>query len=572
MIQILVYLVRQIFSIINSKVMKVSLFLFFLVLTVSCKSYFNNSSDTYKKTDTLVNLWHHKDSFLDSIYGISLEKWYNEKPKKINREIIVATLDGQIDLNHEDLQGQLWINEDEIPNNGIDDDNNGYVDDINGWNFIGIGDGDTQAFSNFEYVRFINKYREEFENSDSIKNQNNSLYQEYQKALKVYERTNKYYRNYLKIEGMLISAYYPAKDTLKHYFPKEDYTAKQLDSLYQLHKIDDKTFRDRIKENDTCRSFPDLIFYMKTIKEFRYTIELMENSSRHKDSIVNKLLNFEYNDRARIKNGSLEKGYGNNKLDSNLRLKKHNTEVSSIIAANRDNNKGVKGFHNNIKLMTLNISPFGDEFDKDIANAIYYAVDNGAKVINMSSGKEFSLEHERVARALIYANKKNVLIVHSAGNSSTDIDKELYYPIDCSKTKNVEIVDNFINVGSISKRIDSTIISDYSNYGRKNVDLFAPGEEIYLAIPDNQYEFDSGTSFATPMVSGTAALIWLYYPNLTVQEVKNIILESGVTIDKMVVKPGTKNEMVHFSELCKTGKVLNTYNAMKMAAEMSKKK
>ena len=161
----------------------------------------------------------------------------------------------------------------------------------------------------------------------------------------------------------------------------------------------------------------------------------MENSSRHKDSIVHKLLNFEYNDRAKIKNGSLEKGYGNNKLDSDHRLKKHNTKVSSIIAANRDNNKGVKGFHNNIKLMTLNISPFGDEFDKDIANAIYYAVDNGAKVFNMSFGKELSLEQEWVTEAFKYAEKHNLLLVHGSGNVRFDVDKNPYYPSDYDYNK-----------------------------------------------------------------------------------------------------------------------------------------
>jgi cell wall-associated protease len=224
--------------------------------------------------------------------------------------------------------------------------------------------------------------------------------------------------------------------------------------------------------------------------------------------------------------------------------------------------------------MPLSISASGDEYDKDIAMAIYYAVDNGAKIINMSFGKEFSLKQEWVSEAFKYAEKNNVLLVHGSGNNRFNVDENPYYPsdIDYLHDTKKELVSNFINVGSISKRTDSTMVSPFSDYGKQNVDLFAPGEEIYVAKPNNEYGYDSGTSLAAPMVSGTAALIWLYYPKLTVQEVKNIILESGGTIDKMVIKPGTKDEMVPFSELSKTGKILNTYNAMKMAEEVSKKK
>ena len=261
-------------------------------------------------------------------------------------------------------------------------------------------------------------------------------------------------------------------------------------------------------------------------------------------------------------------------MNSHDILRKHSTEVSSIIAANRNNNIGVNGFHQNIKIMPISISCYGDEHDTDIANAIYYAVDNGAKVINMSFGKEFSLKQELVTEAFKYAEKNNVLVVHSSGNDNYTIDQNPYYPadVDYLLNENIELVGNFINVGSISKRADSTMVSSFSNYGKQNVDIFAPGEEIYVALPDNQYRFDYGTSLAAPMVSGTAALIWLYYPELTVQEVKKIILESGVTMYKRVVKPGTTNEMVHFSELCKSGKILNTYNAMKMAEKISKEK
>uniref|UniRef100_UPI004048A13F S8 family peptidase n=2 Tax=Flavobacterium sp. TaxID=239 RepID=UPI004048A13F len=548
--------------------MKVSVFLFFLVLTVSCKSYFNNSSDTYKKTDTLVNLWHHKDSFLDSIYGISLEKWYNEKPKKINREIIVATLDGQIDLNHEDLQGQFWVNKNEVTNNGIDDDNNGYIDDVNGWNFVGKPNGGYYIYGNFESVRILK--------SSDKKYSTDSLFAKEKARAEL--STNSKIEHYKRGEKTmkLFDAFYEViNDSLMRYFPNGKYTYNQLDSLYNIKKINDKSFAAR--RNNLDSDIGALVFYKMSMINFRLdSRKIINDRVAEMDSILYRNLGLDFNERKYIGDNPeiLEKGYGNSKLNEAKNLRKHNTEVSSIIGANRSNNIGTKGFHKNIKIMPLNISTSGDEHDKDIAMAIRYAVDNGAKVINMSFGKEFSLHLEWVQEAFKYAEEHNVLLVHSSGNNNFNVDDNPFYPNDVEFLKNnkEEVVQNFINVGSMSKRVDSTMVSSFSNYGKNNVDLFAPGEDIYVAIPDNQYKYDSGTSLAAPMVSGTAALIWLYYPNLTVQEVKNIILESGVTIDKMVVKPGTKNEMVHFSELCKTGKVLNTYNAMKMAKELSKKK
>lgn len=268
----------------------------------------------------------------------------------------------------------------------------------------------------------------------------------------------------------------------------------------------------------------------------------------------------------------LEKGYGNNRNGSYRRFQSHSTKVSGIIAGNRENNIGVKGFSDNIKIMPLNISPSGDEHDKDIAMAIRYAVDNGAKIINMSFGKQFSLRKDWVNEAIKYAELKNVLIIHSAGNTAKNIDENLAYPNDVNLSNNDEICSNFINVGSITKKTDSTFVSKTSNYGKKNVDLFAPGDQIYTAIPENKYEFDSGTSLAAPMVSGTAALIWLYYPKLTASEVKQVILDSGTAYDIDVLIPGGKGKKTKFSELSKSGKVLNVYNAMKMAEEMSSKK
>ena len=547
--------------------MRIILFLF--VILTSCKSLQQNDSKSLDK-------WHLEES----LNGIALEKWYKENFKEPNNQIIVATLDTQIDLNHEDLKSQIWVNKKEIPNNGIDDDNNGYIDDINGWNFLGTKSGNYIVWANFEYVRFIRKWQSTFEGKKKEDIEKKDLYNFwlYDWAVRMFEYNIKSYEFKQKSYDYDISIYSKARDTLKYYFPKEDYDYNQLASLYNKIKgKDNRTYHDMLMNNDN--DFLALVYsFYSNYASNIIGLETLLDKKIQTDSILNKNLNLAYNERIFIDDNpdTLEVGYGHHNINLKINgirsINTHNTEVSSVIASIRSNNKGIDGFSNNIKIMPLTISASGDEHDKDIANAIYYAVDNGAKVINMSFGKEFSLHKDWVFDAIKYAEKKKVLLVHCSGNNSKNIDKYHYYPNDVAYNKLPEVTNNFINVGSVSKRTDSTMVTPFSNYGKNNVDIFAPGEEIYVAIPDNKYKYDSGTSLAAPMVSGTAALIWLYYPNLTVAEVKNIILESGVTIDKMVIKPGTKDEMVHFSELCKTGKILNTYNAMKMAEEVSKRK
>ena len=517
---------------------------------------------------------------MDSIPGISLDKWHNEyNGNSTARSITVAVIDTQLDIEHEDLKNQIWINKKEIRNNKIDDDKNGYVDDVNGWNFLGTKSGNYVVWANFEYVRFIRKWKPFFDKVEEqdIAIENLNAFKTYKWSLSLLDYYQKYYATFSSSFGFLAKLYPKAKDTLKNYFPKEDYNLSQLDSMYNKYKLNDKTFQERQKDND--EDFGALIEYVSVAHSYNSkSLQDLKDKLIQYDSIFNKNLNLEYNERKLLGDNefSLEKDYGNNKVNAKIdgirSFNTHNTKVSGIIASNRKNKIGTKGFSNKIKIMPLAISPSGDEHDKDIANAIYYAVDNGAKIINMSFGKEFSLEKKWVDEAIKYAEQKNVLIVHSSGNDAFNTNNYPNFPDDYDNERKEEISNNFITVGSISSKLDSTLISSFSNYGILSVDLFAPGEDIYTCIPDNKYEIDSGTSLAAPMVSGTAALIWLYYPKLTVKQVKNIILESGVKIDKMVVKPGTKNEMVPFSDLCKTGKILNTYNAMQLAKKVSRQK
>ncbi|WP_052259434.1 S8 family serine peptidase [Flavobacterium sp. KMS] len=545
---------------------------------ISCKSAKENKLVILQSKDNSKE-WYLKDYKGNQIPGISLDKWYNQNKKKSKSDIIVAIIDTQIDISHEDLKGRFWVNPKEIANNNIDDDGNGYVDDVNGWNFTSNKKEDYVVWGNFSCIRIIRKWEPIFKEKkeDQISSEELLNFKEYLRALKVYEKESSNYNNWLKSCRYSVALFPVVKDSLKHYFPKEDYTYEELDSLYKIYKINDKTFRQRREDDD--RDIGALIGFMK----FRFendenTIEKMLETEREIDSIVNRNLNKNFNDRKVIGDNSniLEKGYGSNNISISKKgfknIQGHCTKVAGVIGANRKNNIGIKGFFDDIKIMPLNISYSGNENDKDIAMAIYYAVDNGAKVINMSFGKEFSVNQQWVSDAFKYAEKHNVLLIHSAGNESSNADENPYYPSDNNFDGKSEICNNFINVGSTSSRLDSTFVSRFSNYGKQNVDLFAPGEEIFTTFKNNKYGTDSGTSLAAPMVSGTAALIWSYYPNLTVQEVKQIIMDSGTTYDLEVIVPGTKDKKVPFSELSKSGKVLNVYDAMQLAEKVSKKK
>jgi cell wall-associated protease len=555
-------------------------FLILLIILFSCKTKKTNHSDNLIISNDSV-FWQNKDLSMDSIPGISLDKWYaeNKDKKTKQKQIIVAVIDMQIDLNHEDLKNQIWINKKEIPNNNIDDEHNGYVDDVNGWNFIGHKNKKYNVWSSFEYIRILREWKPQFEGKTENEIGVADLYKfkQYQRAKKIKENYSVFYKNWFDNVDFMYSVFKQTKDSLKNHFKDENYSIADLRKLYEEKKINEKPILERIKDKD--KDLGALIDYMITNYQTRSsTFEKIENTRNELDSVLSKNSSENFNDRKFINNfkGVFEKGYGNNNVSekaNNLpRQDSHGTNVSGIIAATRYNNLGINGFHNNINIMPIVISCSGDEHDYDIANAIYYAVDNGAKVINMSFSKWLSLHEDIVAKAIKYAEEKDVLIVHSAGNDALKTDVYTIFPSDYSYEKKEELVFNFINVGSVSKRIDENLVTNTSGYGKINVDIFAPGDNIYTCFPSNKYNLDGGTSFATPMVSGTAALIWLYYPKLTAKQVKEIILDSSAKYDIEVIVPGTSDKKVKFSELSKSGGVLNVYNAMKMAEKVSQQK
>jgi subtilisin family serine protease len=208
-----------------------------------------------------------------------------------------------------------------------------------------------------------------------------------------------------------------------------------------------------------------------------------------------------------------------------------------------------------------------DDQDKDVANAIRYAVDNGARIINMSFGKFISPLKSWVDEAVKYAEIKGVLLIAAAGNEATNTDSLVYYPSTYYTDKT--ITSNLIKVGAST--FDSTLVGVFSNYGSKTVNVFAPGVSIYTTQINKGYTSLNGTSFAAPMVAGMAALIWSYYPTFTYKQIRYCLEQSATPFETMVTKPGTR-EKVPFSSLCTTGGIVNAYQALLIAEQIAKKK
>jgi len=467
--------------------------------------------------------WHFKDIFEDSVPGISLEKAYNFLKNKKGDTIIVAVIDTELDIDHEDLKHQIWINKNEIPNNNIDDDNNGYIDDIHGWNFLQTTKKGAVLYANHSFVRIIKKYdslfkgKEEMQISDSQKKE----FKEYLRAIKTYKKEKKGIEDDIATYTRIKDKFIKADKLLTTYFPKKDYKIHQLDSLLQI--TTDSILKMRIG---------NMKYYLKNNLNVKWADRGIKNENKK----LNTWLSFTYDDRQNQKDNVDDLNdvpYGNNNVQGTLRGS-HGTKVMSILAATRKNDIGINGVSNLVKVMFLGVAPLGNEHDKDIALAIRYAVDNGAKIINMSIGKEFSMHPEWLEEALKYAESKDVLIISSSGNSSYNLNTEFDYPDDYNE--NGEYVKNFIKVGASSYKADSTMVWLSSNYGTKNVDIFAPGHKIYC-LSRNITRNYSGTSLASAIVSGIASLIRSYYPNLSAIEVKEIILKSGISFDVDVVQP-----------------------------------
>ncbi|WP_205720110.1 S8 family peptidase [Fodinibius halophilus] len=508
--------------------------------------------------------WHHLDESQTQFRGISSKQAYQSilKKKKPQKEVVVAVIDGGVDTNHEDLKDNIWVNTDEIPNNQKDDDQNGYVDDIHGWNFVGGPDGKNVDDDTFELTRIYRRLNKQFKNIDttSLSGDQNQQYNYYQEIRSDYEaEVKKLYRQYSNITSLEQNKK-RANDILVAHFGSLDYTHKQVEELQPSNRQLNfaKNVMSYVFEHDIDSTL--IADQKKQIYEFAKYGYNPDFNPRH-------IVGDDYEDKT-------EQYYGNNDVAGPD--PSHGTHVGGIIAAVRDNETGVNGVAANTKIMGVRAVPNGDERDKDVANAIRYAVDNGADIINMSFGKSYSPYKEVVDEAVKYADKNGVLMVHGAGNESQNIDQKPKYPTDVygSSISGDSAATHWLSVGATSWKPNENFIANFSNYGDQKVDIFAPGVAIYSTMPDNKYKRQDGTSMASPVVAGSAALIMAYYPELTAQQVKQVLMESVVKYPQQKVilpkeNPAQEAKQVFFHTLSVSDGLINVYQALQAAEQLS---
>lgn len=501
------------------------------------------------------NDWFHLDSRESNINGVSTQKAYAFLQNRPSQTVVVAVIDSGIDIEHEDLKDKIWVNKGEIPGNGIDDDGNGYVDDVQGWNFIGGKDGRNVEYDTYELVRIYVQLRDKFEGPKAKKFQKREKqnYALYQRVKAEYENKVQEAKAQAEQFGPIYNAFTATEAIISRHLGKETFTLEEITAINsddeQVNKA--KSLQLYFAQNGMKKS---------DILEFK----------DHLDAQTNYQLNLEYDPRSIVGDDYAnleEKHYGNNDVTGEFSM--HGTHVAGIIGATRGNALGIDGIADNVQIMVLRAVPNGDERDKDIANAIYYAVDNGARVINMSFGKDYSPHKEAVFAAVKYAAAKGVLLVHGSGNDGKNVDEMEVFPH--RKVSAKEEVNNWIEVGASSWGEGDKFVADFSNYGKKKVDVFAPGVDIYSTVPDHGYENKSGTSMAAPVTSGIAAMLFSYFPSLTAEQVRDIIMKSTVKhADLKVNKPGEakKASMTEFGKLSSTGGIVNAYEAVKLADSM----
>jgi subtilisin family serine protease len=483
--------------------------------------------------------------------GIALRRAEREllAGRKPARTVVVAVIDGGVDTAHVDLRANLWTNPREVAGNGKDDDGNGYVDDVHGWNFIGGADGQDVHYDTFEVTR-------------------------------LYARcTNP------------SAATLPAPDPQRCAAIKEDFERRrgeaegQMQQIRMLTPMVDGVFSTLRSALGTDSLTPERVqAFTPTTQQAGQARELylrmaaqgitpavLDEARKAYESQLQYGLDPSYDPRSIVGDDfadASQRRYGNADVMGPDAM--HGTHVSGIIGAVR-NGTGIDGIAPAVQIMAVRTVPDGDERDKDVANAIRYAADNGAQIINMSFGKSHSPRKAAVDEAVKYAESKGVLMIHAAGNDGEDLAAAENYPTPVYQGGGRAA--NWIEVGASSWKGGSDLPATFSNYGQQQVDVFAPGVDILSTVPGGGYERESGTSMAAPVVTGVAALLMSYYPQLTAADVKRVILESATRYtDLRVVPPGGApgGALVPFATLSVTGAVVNAYEAVRKAEQLTR--
>ena len=492
-------------------------------------------------SDAELKTWSHADLVNDTIPGMSVDRAYTEILSKRGKgqTTLVAVIDSGIDIEHEDLDGVIWTNPGEIAGNGKDDDNNGYIDDIHGWNFL----GDT-VDEQLEKARIVYRYEKEGKGSKAV----------YEAAKAELASDIKEAEGNVSRYSQILEQVVAADAAISKKLGKSTYTKAEVLAIQDESLANEKNIvLQMLQYADSIEELKDQLsegieYYGNQLK-YNYSVDFKGRTTGDDPYTMD------------------GKVYGNNDVDGPDPEKKdarHGTHVAGIIAAERNNGIGLNGVANNVEIMVLRAVPDGDEYDKDIAMAIRYAVDNGARVINTSFGKYYSPNSEWVYEAIRYAAKNDVLIVNAAGNEGLNLDTKNVYPNDQVDNGN-EVSDTFLTVGALNYKYGSNLVANFSNYGKVNVDVFAPGVKIWSTTPLNTYEYLQGTSMAAPNVAGVAAVIRSQFPDLTAAEVKQILMDSGLPSVNEVVLGGDNSNTGKFGDITKSGRMVNLYNALILA-------
>lgn len=513
-------------------------------------------------TKEQILAWPHMDIQKDGIPGMSTDRAHEFVKNKKATTVIVGIIDAGVDIEHEDLKDVIWTNPNEIAGNNKDDDNNGYVDDMHGWNFLG---GD-RALSpeQLEITRLMVKMSPKFEGKtiDQITDKDKEEFKKFTVMKAIFVKKYESAVGQKAFYTGLYNSIKKANDFLVAKLDKDKFTLEEVSK-----------FAEEPDVKGAMMYLPRMLSGDSTLGDI---LDQLQGGIDHYANSADFMYNMKFKGRITGDNPddwNDKPGYGNNIVHGGGVKELHGTHVAGIVAASRNNGIGMNGVAANVEIMTARAVPDGDEYDKDVAKAIRYVVDNGAKVVNMSFGKGYSPQSQWVYDAIKYAAKHDVLLVKASGNDSKDIDlaKNLHFPTDSPETGSIEIADNVLTVGASTRHFNERLVANFSNFGKTRVDVFAPGLEVYSTVPLlDQYKSIQGTSMASPAVAGVAAMIRSYYPKLTAQQVKYIIIHSGIDFNGEVVAPGSEEKM-SFKEMSVGGKLLNAYNALVMADKMSRK-
>ena len=500
--------------------------------------------------------WHLLDYKKDGYMGTGVKEAYQLLKNRKSTMVVIAVIDSGVDSAQADLKPNFWTNPKEIPNNGKDDDNNGYIDDVHGWNFDGSPSGENLSSNTYEITRVYHKWKGQFENktgkdipADSI-----FLFHQWQKSN---ELVNKQYSEYEDNIGNIesfVTATETASNLIDSQLNKKQFIKHDVDLIYAKDSIG---WAVSVWEKVFSRSDDSTVTNVAIMDEIeRYKNQLLNYKKIKEDMPVDyreKLTKDIYTDI----NDSI---YGNNNLSGSSG--NHGTHVCGIIGAIKDSAANVEGIVHNVRIMMIRAVPGGDEHDKDIALAIRYAVDNGASIINMSFGKPVSPYKKFVDNAVGYAQSRGVLLVHAAGNDGEDISDGFDYPN--PKLLDGKTATNMLVVGASGDYSTGGLVASFSNYSPTLVDIFSPGVYINSTIPGNGNAAYDGTSMASPVAAGVAGLLKSYFPKLTPEQIIDVILRSGTEIKELVTQPGS-DKKVSMKKLCRSGKIINAYEAVKLA-------